>query len=183
MTTKIQINVVTVVVWSSLVSLCCHVAGCPLFLVWVEKVIKTKSWSNSVPSHPSSVSGNCRLTNAVIIWNNISARPLNQDNAPIVIIVDIIFKRFHVSHSNLKYFHRWIISFHLTGNRLVEKGSNSWGITGYGHKRTANLSTTNWRFVPTAVCRNCTGGKECFVLGTVLQFLDRFVEGDFEIPC
>ena len=31
--------------------------------------------------------------------------------------------------------------------------------------------------------RNCTGGKEGLVLDIVLQFLDRFVEGDFEIPC
>ena len=146
MTTKIKINVVTVVVWSSLVSLCCHVAGYPLFLVWVEKVIKTKSWSNSVPSHPSLVRGNCRLTNAVITWNNFSARPLNQDNAPVVIIVDIIFKRFTTIWNT-----GWRTPFHWTGDRLVQKGCNPWDITGSGHKRTANLSTTNWRFVPTAV--------------------------------
>lgn len=94
MTTKIKINVVIVVMWSSLVSLCCHVAWCPLCLVWVEKLTKTKSWSNSVPSCPPLVSGNRRLTNAVITWNNFSARPLNQDNAPVIIIVDIIFKQF-----------------------------------------------------------------------------------------
>ena len=31
--------------------------------------------------------------------------------------------------------------------------------------------------------RNCSGGKEGLVLGIVLQFLDRIVEGDFETPC